>query len=89
MSEPLLKIRNRHSGSCNDPPIVASDEEHSYISYFENRHGEQWIFTVDRKTRAATLRGGDAGWNSQLHVVDGAVPGVVLLADEQHWLRAC
>ena len=89
MSEPLLKIRNHHAVSCGDPPIIASDEEHCYIGYFENRHGEQWIFTLDRQTRAATLRGGDAGWNSQFNVVDGTIPGLVLDDDEQLWLRSC
>src|SRR3990167_7976192 len=31
----------------------------SYIGYFANRSGEQWIFTRDRATDAASLRGGD------------------------------
>ena len=57
MTEPMLKIKNHHVASCGDPPMVASDAEHVYLGYFENRHGEQWIFTFDRKTRAATLRG--------------------------------
>ena len=89
MSEPLLKIRNHHATSCSDPPIVASDATHCYLGYFENRYGEQWIFTLDRKTRIATLRGGDVGWNSEYKVVDGKVVDLVLGKDEQRWLLAC
>ena len=89
MSEPLLKIRNHHAASCGDPPIVASDAAYCYIGYFESRHGDQWIFTLDRKTGVAKLRGGDAGWNSEFNVVDGKVADLVLGNDEQLWLRAC
>lgn len=89
MSEPLLRIRNHHSVSCGDPPIVASDTTTGYIGYFENRHGEQWIFTLDRKTGTATLRGGDVGWNSEFRVVDGKVTDLILGKDEQLWLAAC
>ena len=48
MSEPLLSIRNHHAPACGDPPIVNSDDPHVYIGYFENEHGEQWIFTCCR-----------------------------------------
>ena len=89
MFEPLLKIRNHHAASCGEPPIVASDAAHCYIGYFENRHGEQWIFTLDRRSRTATLRGGDVGWNSEFSVVDGKVADLVLGNDELLWLRAC
>ena len=89
MSEPLLKIRNHHAAACSDPPIVASDESDCYIGYFENRYGEQWIFTFDRETRKATLRGGDVGWNSECNVVDGKVADLILGNDEQFWLGAC
>jgi len=89
MSEPLLKIRNHHAVSSGDPPIIASEEAHCYIGYFENRFGEQWIFTVDRETRRATLQGGDAGWNSEHNVVEGKVADLILGDDEQFWLRAC
>jgi len=53
MSEPLLKIRNHHSASCGDPPIVGDELSECYIGYFENRFGEQWIFTHDRVTGQA------------------------------------
>ena len=61
MSEPLLRIRNHHSAACGDPPIVSDEDPDIYIGYFENRYGEQWLFTCHRKTRKVELRGGDIG----------------------------
>jgi hypothetical protein len=89
MYEPLLSIRDHHAISCSDPLIVASDAAHCDISYFENRYGEQWIFTFDHDISKATLRGGDVCWNSEYEVVDGKVAELVLGNDEQFWLRAC
>lgn len=89
MSEPLLKIRNHHSASCGDPPIVGDELSERYIGYFENRFGEQWIFTHDRATGQAVLRGGDAGWNTGFAVIDGMAKGLVLAKEEQQWLHAC
>jgi hypothetical protein len=63
MSEPLLTIRNNHSPNCGDPPIVDNSRD-CYVDCFENMHGEQWIFTYDRTTKTATLRGGEIGWNT-------------------------
>ena len=88
MSDPLLTIRNHHVPSAGDPPIVG-DDENAYVGYFENVHGEQWIFTFDRLTGDAVLRGGDVGWNSENRVIDGVVPGLILSAEEQLWLRSC
>lgn len=88
MSEPLLKIRNHHSPTCGDPPIVNGDDPALYIGYFENPFGEQWIFTYDRKTKKGLLRGGDAGWNTALDV-EGDTPAVVLGPEESQWLKAC
>jgi hypothetical protein len=89
MYEPLLTIRNHHSPSCGDPPIVGDEAGDCYVGYFENRYGEQWIFTFDRDTKAAVLRGGDAGWNSGFSVIDGVAGGLILNHEEQLWLRAC
>ncbi len=89
MSEPLLRIRNHHIPGCGDPPIVTGDDPALYIGYFENPHGEQWIFTYHRETGKAELRGGDAGWNSAHEVQDGSVRGLVLDTAERAWLMAC
>jgi len=49
-----------------------------YVGYFEKRYGEQWIFTYDRRTRTAMLRGGDAQWAARHVVLDGEVEGLIL-----------
>lgn len=51
--------------------------------------GEQWIFTYDRQPKAASLHGGDVGWNTRLKVLDGGVQGLVLQTEEAEWLHAC
>jgi hypothetical protein len=89
MSEPLLKIKNHHVPACGDPPIVDSESGDTYIGYFENPHGEQWIFAMDRKSGEAVLRGGDIGWNDAQRVIDGTVPDLILGHAEQLWLKAC
>jgi hypothetical protein len=88
MSEPLLTIRNHHSPTCGDPPIVSEEDRDTYIGYFENQHGEQWILTCNRTTGEAVLRGGDIGWNTFWPVVNGEVDGVNLSRDEKLWLAA-
>ena len=74
MSEPMLTIHNHHPAACGIPPA---------------RHGEQWIFTFNRATREASLRGGDAGWASAHPVRDGRVDGLILAPEETAWLQAC
>ena len=89
MPDPLLKVRNHHLASCGDPPIIVEDDTNTYIGYFENPFGEQWIFTYDRTNGDAILRGGDIGWNTNHGVVNGAVGDLILGEEEQAWLRAC
>ena len=71
------------------PPIINSDDLNVYIGYFENRHGEQWVFTYHRKTRKSELRGGDCGWNIVHSVVAGTVADLILGKEEAAWLQAC
>ena len=89
MADPLLLIRNHHTAACNDPPIVNDDDPDLYIGYYEDVHGEQWIFTYHRTTKLAQLRGGDTGWNSSIPVVEGKAEGLNLSPDEMAWLQTC
>ena len=89
MSEPLLRIRNHHTPDSGDPPIVNSDDPNIYVGYFENPYGEQWVFTYNRETAAAELRGGDVGWNTAITLRNGAVEGVILGDAERQWFDAC
>lgn len=88
MSAPLLQIRNHHTPACGNPPIVDGDADNTYVGYFENSFGEQWVFTRDRSSGVAILRGGDAGWNEQFEVTDGN-SDLVLTQEESLWLQAC
>jgi hypothetical protein len=85
----MLKIPNHHTPLCGDPPIVDGSVDDSYLGYFENSFGEQWIFRQDRTTGRATLRGGDVGWNTEFDVVDGTVADLILGKEERLWLQAC
>jgi len=89
MSDPLLSIRNHHAPTCGDPPIVNEEGRDTYIGYFENQHGEQWIFTCDRSTGEAFLRGGDIGWDKPYPIIHGTVHGLNLSNCERLWLLAC
>lgn len=89
LSDPLLKICNHHVLASGDPPIIDHSKADQYIGYFENMFGEQWIFTRDRATGVATLRGGDIGWNQEIDVTDGATGELTLNASEAQWLECC
>jgi hypothetical protein len=89
MSDPLLKISNHHAPASGDPPIIEDSKAEQYIGYFENMVGEQWIFTRDRATGVATLRGGDIGWNQEIDVTDGTTGELTLNASEAQWLECC
>ncbi len=84
----MVKKLKRPS-SCGDPPIVAAENSNTYVGYFENQFGEQWIFKYDRKSCDAVLRGGDIGWNTAHAVVNGAAGDLILGDDERAWLRTC
>jgi hypothetical protein len=86
MSEPLFLMRNQHVSSCGEPPCYTNDVAGRYHGYFENRHGDQWVFVYDRAIGQGTLRGGGAGWTERYEVIDGAAVGLVLDDDERQWL---
>ena len=79
---------NVHSVGCGHPPSVVADPS-VYSGYFENQHGEQWVFEYDRNTGRGTLRGGDVGWDAVRVVVKGEAAGLILNQGERAWLLAC
>ena len=89
MPEPILTIDNRHGAECGTPKPISNEDPGLYIGYFQNPYGEQWIFTFNRQARAATLRGGDVGWEDAHEVQDGRVQGLILGQEEAAWLQAC
>jgi hypothetical protein len=88
-SAPILTIYNRNAPAAGIPPALSNEAGERYLGYFENRHGEQWLFTFDRVTREAILRGGDPDWTRAHAVRDGRVDGLILASEGAAWLQAC
>ena len=54
---------NTHHERCGTPPRLRNTANPGlYHGYFENRYGEQFVFTFDRATETGTVSGGDLGW---------------------------
>jgi len=83
----LLEIDNAHAANSGEPPSL---ETADYLAYFENSHGEQWVFAGDRAKQTASLWGGDVGW-AKCHPIstEQMVPDMVLNTEESWWLMAC
>ncbi len=61
----VFAANNTHSGRCGAPPRLRNtDNLGLYHGYFENRYGEQFVFTFDRATKTGTVSGGDLGWGN-------------------------
>jgi hypothetical protein len=59
----VFAAHNNHSDSCGQPPRLRNtDNPRLYYGYFENRYGEQFVFTFDRSTESGTIFGGDIDW---------------------------
>jgi hypothetical protein len=59
----VFAAHNNHDERCGRPPRLRNtDNPGLYYGYFENRYGEQFVFTFDRTTGAGTVSGGDLGW---------------------------
>ncbi len=84
--EAFLRVYNAHSESCGTPPTFESGD--GYLSYFENEHGEQWVFAMDRESGVFFLCGGDIGWESR-QVGDDGLKSLVLSLPERMCVLAC
>lgn len=89
MDKRFFIIENKHVESCGVPPIITNANSNNYFSYFENEHGEQWVFEYDYSTKTGKLHGGDVGWDDVYSVFDGQVDNLILNTNEKIWLRAC
>jgi hypothetical protein len=89
MESPFFTMQNNHSQGCGEPPVFRNTDSRLYYGYFENELGEQWVFVYDRERRKAELRGGDAGWQMAIPVIDGVAIGLKLREDEARWLEVC
>ena len=83
----VVAIRDAHAPGCGSPPGIVNGEDR-HVSYFENAHGEQWVFTFDRLTGQGMLYGGDVGWEHPT-IIDGQIGDLALSHSERIWLAAC
>jgi hypothetical protein len=59
----VFAAHNHHDERCGRPPRLRNtDNVGLYYGYFENRYGEQFVFTFDRATGTGMVSGGDLGW---------------------------
>ena len=59
----VFTAHNSHHERRGTPPRLRNtDNPGLYYGYFENRYGEQFVFTFDRATETGTVSGGDLGW---------------------------
>ena len=59
----VFSAHNTHHERCGAPPRLRNtDNPGLYHGYFENRYGEQFVFTFDRATGTGMVSGGDLGW---------------------------
>jgi len=89
MAELLFTVSNHHTKACAPTTRFDGDERGAYLGYFSNEHGEQAIYVYDWASGEATVRMGDAGWDSVHRVVDGRIEGTTVTEAEARWIRAC
>ncbi|HEV3121298.1 MAG TPA: hypothetical protein VGY53_05325 [Isosphaeraceae bacterium] len=62
-AELVFAAHNTHHKSCGIPPRLRNtDNPELYYGYYENCHGEQFVFTFDQATLSGTISGGDIDW---------------------------
>lgn len=68
---------------------MSNADRSRYYGYFQNEHGDQWLFIYDRAQGTAILRGGDAQWE-KVHTLRGPddLP-FSMTESEKAWVLAC
>lgn len=68
--EILFISTNHHCDDCGFAPHnFVVQQPNLYRGYYENIHGEQWLFSYNRDNREFEVYGGDCGWSEKLQVV--------------------
>ena len=83
----IFEAVNHHGSSCGEPPQITTGGSGRYCGYYENEHGEQFIFVYERQTKQATLWVGDNGWDHPVAITDPEKPEVVLGKGEWLFLK--
>ncbi len=78
---------NNHTPHCGLPPGVRNlDNPRLSHGYFENCHGEQFVFVYDGASKTGTISGGDLDWGEPktftLGLVAEALPATQFLNDQ-------
>lgn len=74
----VFAAHNTHDERCGPPPRLRNtDSPGLYHGYFENRYGEQFVFTSDRATGTGTIWGGDLGWGDPRPFTRGLLEGAL------------
>ena len=61
----VFTAHNNHTPHCGLPPRVRNtDNPTLYYGYYENCHGEQFVFKFDPATKTGTVSGGDLDWGN-------------------------
>jgi len=64
---------NKHAKSCGEPPFYDNGIGDCYYGYYENEHGEQWVFLHDWVSGKTELRGGDCAWGTVYNITENAI----------------
>ncbi len=66
--KPFFQAFNAHIESCGTPPTFTDNARWPYHGYFVNRHGDQFVFTVNGPGEDPVVRGGDCGWERPIRL---------------------
>lgn len=86
----VLFAGNKHIEECGEPPMITTDHN-SFTSYFENEHGEQWLFQYIYGDTHIYLWGGDVGWSDRINI-NLSRPGdfvTIMSVREMNWYKNC
>lgn len=86
---PFFVISNTHAPASGTPPHLTNADPATYLGYFVNEHGDQWVFAFDRKTQRATLYGGDTNWERPITLTSLDALSPSFTASERLWIEAC
>ncbi len=86
----LLAVYTLWQPDFDKPPgRVKRPSDGTYVAFYENRHGEQWVLRLDRATGSGGLLGCETAWEG-LEVREGVLLADLILSDEEAaWFRAC
>ncbi len=88
----MFSVANHHVEGAGTPVHELlierpGEEGRVFRSYFENEHGEQWIFLFDKEREKGVVLGGDIGWDEPVPLA--GLHKLILGQGEALWIGAC